>query len=58
MNKKNFGQKLLSVCIQTVEQNKSEIIYNLKNKTLQKKIDKLLQVIELYNSETQIWIPN
>jgi len=57
MDKKNFGQMLLRFCIQAVEQNKSNLIFNFKSETIQKKIDKLLQAIGIFNSETQLWIP-
>ncbi len=58
MDKKNLRQMLLRVCIQEVEQNKSKLIFSLRSKNIQNKIDKLLQVKEIYNSETQLWIPN
>lgn len=58
MGKKDFGQMLLRVCIQAVEQNKSKLIFQSKSIIVQEKVDKLLQATEIYSSETQIWIPN
>ncbi len=49
---------LLRVCTQAVEQNKSKLIFSPNSKAIQKKIDKLLQATEIYNLESQIWIPN
>ena len=56
--KKNFGQMLLRVCIKAIEKNKSKWILNVKNKTIQEKIDKLSQATEIFSSGIQIWTPN
>ena len=58
MDKKTLGQKLLRVCVRAVEKNKSILIYKLESTTIQRKIDKLLQATEIYNSKTQLWKPN
>ena len=60
LDKKFFGQWLLDLCIRAadkVNKDKSELIIKPKSKTLQKKIDKLLQATEIYKSEILLWTP-
>ncbi|MHA1574771.1 MAG: hypothetical protein ACTSXL_01320 [Alphaproteobacteria bacterium] len=57
MNKKEFGQMFLRVCVHAIEQNKSGVIYKIKSKTVQEKIEKLFLSTEIYNfSKSQIHI--
>ena len=56
-NKKDFGQMLLRICIRAIENNKSKFVLFQNYQVINKKIDRLLQATEIYNSETQIWTP-
>jgi hypothetical protein len=53
-DKRNFGQMLLGVCDNAIEKNKSKWILTKKSNTTQKKIDNLLQVIQIFGSGIQI----
>ena len=57
MNKKELGQILLGVCLRVIENIKSNLILLPLTQTIHEKINKLSKVIEIYNSETQLWIP-
>ena len=56
MNKKDFGQRMLNVCIRAIEDNKSKLIRIPDNYIAYEKIDKLQQATEIY-SETKLWLP-
>ncbi len=49
-DKKVLAQMLLSICRQTVGENKSSIIIDARSEMLQKKLDKLSQAAEIYTS--------
>jgi len=55
-NKKELGQMLLRTCLNMIEKNKSKFILLPSVQVINEKFDKLLQVTEIYNSETQIRI--
>jgi hypothetical protein len=54
MNKKDFGQMLLRIFFWVIRNNTSKFILYPKNQNIRKKIDKLLQVIEIFNSGMKI----
>ena len=58
MNKKDFGQMLLRGCFSVIKNNKSKFVLCPKNQIINKKIDKLSQVTEIFNSEKKLWLPN
>ncbi len=58
MNKKDFGQMLLRVCLRVIEKNKSKLVLYPKNQILDEKIDKLSQITEIFNSEKKLWLPD
>ena len=57
MDKKTLGQKFLIICVDAVKQETQKVIFIPKSRLIQKKIDKLLKAIEIYNSKTQLWTP-
>lgn len=56
-NKKDLGQMLLRICLRAIENNKSKFILFPNIQVINEKLGKLLQTTEIYNSETQLWIP-
>ena len=50
MNKKDFGQMLLRVCTEAIENNKSEFIMYPKTQLTHQKIDKLFNTTEIFDS--------
>ena len=54
LDKKTLGQMFINACAQVVEQNKT-IFTSI---TTKEKIDKLLNIIETYNFNDQLWIPS
>ena len=48
----------IEICIKSIEQMKSKLIINVTNEIIEKKIEKLLLVKEIYISERKLWIPN
>lgn len=52
-NKKDLGQMLLRICFRAIEDNKSKFILFPNIRMVDEKIDRLLQVSEIYNQKTQ-----
>ena len=50
-----FGQLLLRICIGEIQKINSEFILLPENKIVRKKVDKLIQTLDLFKSETKIW---
>ena len=55
-SKKDLGEKLLRICLSTIENNKSNFGLLPNVQLINKKIDKLVQTIKIYNSDIQTWI--
>lgn len=58
INKKDFGQMLLRVCLRAIENNKSKFVLYSRTQLIHKKVDKLLQVTEIYNLKAKLWTSN
>jgi hypothetical protein len=49
---------LLGACSKAIENYEVNRFLYTETQLVHKKIDKLLQMIEIYNSETKLWIQN
>lgn len=58
IDKKDLGQMLLNRCEQVIEQSTSKFVITPKDKMAQEKVEKLLQIANIYNFSTQLWTPN
>jgi hypothetical protein len=58
MSKKEFGERLLGVCIRAFENNRSERLCKLEDKLKYQKIERLLQFAETLSAEAKIVTPN
>ena len=58
MNKKDIGQILLGACSEAIKSYESKRFLYSETQLIHKKLDKLLQVNEIYNSELKLWTPN
>ena len=58
MNKKDLGQLLLRVCFRASENDKSKFALYPKTQLIHEKVDKLLQVTEIFNLGSKLWTPN
>ena len=57
MGKKEFGQILLSVCNGVLSKMKSSLILNNLSKSINKKINMLYKVLEIYSLGEKLWFP-
>ena len=56
-NKKDLGYMLLRNCFKIIKDNKSDFVFSFNSEVVNEKIKKLVQVSEIYNSPSEIWIP-
>ncbi len=57
-DKKDLGQLLLGVSIRAIENMRSKSLVQMDDKLLYKKIERLLQLTEIYSSKSKLWTPN
>jgi hypothetical protein len=57
LNKKDFGQMILSACLKVVDHMDKNLVLSINTQKLRREIDKLLQSTEIYNSEIKLWKP-
>jgi hypothetical protein len=56
--KKELGQLLLGVGVRAIENIRSRSLVQIDEKLLHKKVERLLQLTEIYSSKSKLWTPN
>lgn len=58
ISKRELGQMFLIFCLKLIELNSSKLLLTPENQLINKKVDKLLQITQIYSSSSKLWTPN
>jgi hypothetical protein len=58
LGKKELGHLMLSVCVKVFEKNRSRLILHINDQSFRTKVERLLQLIEIYGADSKLWTPH